>query len=102
MLRKVNAIGISASPDMMSERRLRRTSGAVNIRCTMSWSVPCVDMVIKVEPINPAKMVYSMANIPFHLSQPCFAGSRPVVMKSDKWNGPRCSTIECQPPGMAE
>ena len=36
MLRKVNAIGMSASPERMSERRLRRMSGAVNIRCTMS------------------------------------------------------------------
>ena len=83
MLRKVNAIGISARPDMMTERRLSRTSGAVNMRCTMSWSVPCVDIVIKVEPINPAKIVYSMANIPLILSQPLLAGSSPVVIKSE-------------------
>ena len=70
MLRNVNAIGISASPDRMSERRLRRMSGAVNIRCTMSWSVPCVDMVMKVEPISPAKMVYSISNMPLIFSQP--------------------------------
>ena len=36
MLKNVNAIGISARPDMISERRLRRMSGAVNMRWTMS------------------------------------------------------------------
>ena len=88
MLRNVKAIGMSARPDMMSDRRLRRTSFAVNIRWTMSWSVPCVPIVIKTEPIRPAKIVYSVSNIPFHLSQPLFAGSRPVAMRSETWNSP--------------
>jgi hypothetical protein len=81
--RNVSTIGISANPDRINERRLRRISGAVNIRCTMSWSVPCVDMVMKVDPIRPAKIVYSTSNIPLILSQPCFAGSSPVVKKSE-------------------
>jgi hypothetical protein len=84
MLRKVKAIGMSANPERMSERRLRRMSGAVSIRCTMSWSVPCVPMVMKVAPKRPAKIVYSIANIATIFCQPCFAGSSPVEMKS--WN----------------
>ena len=44
-------------PGEMRERRLRRISFAVNIRCTMSWSVPCVPMVMNAAPIRPAKIV---------------------------------------------
>jgi len=40
-----------------------------------------VDIVMKVDPIRPAKIVYSTSNIPLILSQPCFAGSSPVVKK---------------------
>ena len=73
-------MGRSASPESTSERRLRRTSGAVSIRCTMSWSVPCVAIVTNVLPNRPAKIVYSTPNIPTILSQPCRAGSSPVSM----------------------
>ena len=83
MVRKVKAIGISASPERMSERRLRRISGAVSIRCTMSWSVPWVPMVIKVDPKRPAKMVYSIANMAAIFPSRACAGSSPVVKKSE-------------------
>src|SRR5436305_1294150 len=41
-------------------------------------------MVINVEPISPAKMVYSIANMPAIFCQPCFSGSRPVVIRLDE------------------
>ncbi len=72
------------------------------MRCTMSWSVPCVDMVMKVDPISPAKIVYSTSNIPLILSQPCFAGSSPVVKKSEIPKLPWRWTISSQPPGICE
>ena len=46
---KLSATGMSARPVKIRLRRLRRMSGAVSIRCTMSWSVPWVAMVTKTE-----------------------------------------------------
>ena len=41
---------MSTRPDSTSASRLLRLFFAVSMRCTMSWSVPCVAMVVKIEP----------------------------------------------------
>ena len=51
--------------------------------------MPCVAMVMKVEPIKPAKIVYSIANMPFHFAHPCMSGFKPVVKKSETPKPPR-------------
>ena len=55
--------GRSAKPDRMSESLLRWWSFAVSMRWTMSWSVPCVASVVKVDPISAAQIVYSLSRM---------------------------------------
>ena len=77
-------------------------SGAVSIRCTMSWSVPWVAMVTNVEAMI-ANTVYSVSNIPLMRCQPCSFGSRPVAKNSSSgWLDDRCDVMPLQPPGMAK
>ena len=61
----------------MSESCDFRWSGAVNIRWTMSWSVPCVAMVSNVEPMNAAKSVYGSSNIAFNAAPNGNCASQP-------------------------
>ena len=74
MNRKPNAIGTSARPEVISASRLRALSFAVSIRCTMSWSVPCVAMVVNVEPSSAAQIVYSLPRMPRTLPQNPWGG----------------------------
>ena len=57
--RKTMTMGKSSSPDTMTARVPALLLFAASIRCTMSWSVPCVAMVMKVAPRKAAHTVYS-------------------------------------------
>ena len=61
MLKKQKTIGrISTKPGEHERQSAFVKLFAVNIRCTMSWSVPCVAMVMKMEPSSAAQIVYSL------------------------------------------
>ena len=81
MVRKQSPMGMSARPERINARRLLVAFLAVNIRCTMSWSVPWVAMVMKVEPKMAAQMVYSVPNTVRTLSR---KGAPGLVPESKK------------------
>ena len=62
MLSTQSTMGMSARPERIVAFALCRGFRAVSIRCTMSWSVPCVASVTNVEPRNAAHSVYSCSS----------------------------------------
>ena len=58
-----STMGISMRPERITARAPFLLSGAASMRCTMSWSVPWVAMVMKVEPNTALHRVYSLLRI---------------------------------------
>ena len=58
-------MGKSIKPEKITAREPFLQSGAANMRCTISWSVPCVAMVMNVEPKTAVHNVYSLLRMLF-------------------------------------
>ena len=58
-----STMGISMRPERITARAPFLLSGAASMRCTMSWSVPWVAMVMKVDPSTAVQSVYSLPRI---------------------------------------
>ena len=58
--------GKSTKPERIVACALCRRFFAVSMRCTVSWSMPCVAIVTKVLPITAAQIVYSSERTSCH------------------------------------
>ena len=86
-VRNTSTIGTSSNPEIITARVPLLLSLAASMRCTISWSVPMVAMVMKVAPSTALHRVYSLPRM-FRTSS---RKPRPVVPQSNTAQGCRFS-----------